>query len=56
MGLIAYHWEQMCWFPARGMKLNADDVHVFKCSVEDYLFAHADDYDERMMDIYENIS
>lgn len=35
---------------------DVDDVHAFKCSVEDYLFAHADDYDERMMDIYENIS
>lgn len=29
---------------------NVDDVHAFKCSVEDYLLVHADDYDERMMD------
>ena len=29
---------------------DADDVHAFKCFVEDYLLVHADDYDERMMD------
>lgn len=29
---------------------DVDDVHAFKCFVEDYLLVHADDYDERMMD------
>lgn len=30
---------------------DVDDAHAFKCSVEDYLLVHVDDYDERMMDV-----
>ncbi len=30
---------------------DVDDAHAFKCLVEDYLLVHADDYDERMMDV-----